>query len=136
MKGTHQEHVTGEKMGINRDTEVWRSIYRMNKDVLNSIATRQGDVYGATEVVFRSQFQNKDAAMEARKLLRDLFVPSKTTHLYTMNNEDGFECILSIVIPITAESITDVETAMIEICKPIGGEDITWEYESNKPTQH
>ncbi len=69
-------------------------------------------------------------------LLRNLFTPSKTTHLYTMNNETGYECILSIVIPVNAESITDIEVVMTGICKPLGGEDVTWEFENDKGTRH
>ena len=77
-------------MESHRETETWKSIFGENTRALNSITARQGNTYGPVEFNFCSHFQNKEDAMEARMLLRDLFTPSKTTHLYTMNNETGY----------------------------------------------
>ena len=119
-----------------RKTEIWNSIFKENTHVLNSIIARNGNIYGPKMVNFRGLLQNKEDALEVRRLLEEVFESSKIEHLYAMSAEDGHEIILAIIIPVTAENITDIEVAMTEVCNPFGGENITWEFENDNRTRH
>ncbi len=108
----------------------WVDVLAENVHVLEQLLKTSGPVRDAREIDFVCELPDEKAAIQARALLTEVFPKKVGRHLYALNKGDEFECKLIDKIEISAEHITKIELQMLQVCAPLGGTQVFWEFES------
>jgi len=106
-------------------SHMWKKKLKENSDVLESIFNRVGPIRGKREVEFHCDFPDRASALEARNLLANRFPPCENRHVYSLRASETHKCKVVDKIEITSN-----EMIISELCEPLGGSEVYWEFDS------
>jgi len=116
-------------MNIDRNSNNWKTLCRINAEALKQIAERMGRQVGIQEIEFRSTFLTNAVANRTRDSLRERLISKDGDHIFIMNNFHNlhhYDCLYSTFLEVTPENLTDIECIFTEEATRMGGENVNW----------
>lgn len=113
-------------MSDNLYNNALQNLIEENSTVLNEIRERAGTLPRSALVDFVCEMPDKASALAARQQLLEHLPPNNDRQIYAMSTDEEVECIVEEIISISAEAISEIELAILEVCQKHGGKEVHW----------
>ncbi|RLJ60745.1 hypothetical protein BCF46_0950 [Litoreibacter meonggei] len=115
------------------------ALLQENEDTIATIRQKMGRDIGIQEIEFRSTFDDRETAAQARDKLRELLGSRDGVHVMIMNNFENlsqFDCLFSTEVKIDAKTVTEFEVLCSKAFIGLGGTKVTWGFLESRNTEH